>query len=253
MDHLYSDLGVRMIGDIDLLVIKTNYLKAAELIKELKYKTDAILYDDVHFRKHYPRLFRTDVPADIEIHHVPVNIQYSKQFNTELLFQNKKVISNRNNTFVSSNEHKLIHTFIHSQLSNKGHKRKTLGLRDLYDAHLLLKRVDNHSVLLQVEENVKAQHFFEYVNYLFNPEQTTLTDKLPNKFATNHEWFYNHPRWHRIYLRLIDFYELIIIRYLWRIIRTPFQKSSMRYLYVRLKDPKWYKMHFKGVRDSFRR
>ena len=92
MDNLYSDLGVRMIGDIDFLVQEKDYLKTAELIQELGYKTDAVLYDDVYFRKHYPRLFREDVLADIEIHHVPVNFAYTKQFNTELLFQNKKEI-----------------------------------------------------------------------------------------------------------------------------------------------------------------
>ncbi len=253
MDNLYSDLGVRMIGDIDFLVQEKDYLKTVDLILDLGYENQHKMYEDAKSFKHYPRLFRKDVPADIEIHRVPVNIQYSKQFHTDLLFQHKKAIKNRSNCFVSSDEHKLIHTFIHSQLSNKGHKRITLELRDLYDAQLLLKRVDVNSVLPQVEEKIKARDFFEYVNYLFNPEQISLSDKLPNNFAVRHQWFLNHSRWHRTYLNILNFYELIIIRYLWRIIRAPFQKSSMRYLYVRLKDPKWYKMHFKGVRDSFRR
>lgn len=253
MDNLYSDLGVRMIGDIDFLVQEKDYLKTAELILELGYENQHKMYDDAKTFKHYPRLFRKDVPADIEIHRVPVNIPFSKQFNSELLFQNKKEIPQINNCFVSSSEHKLIHTFIHSQLSNKGHQRKIVGLRDLYDTQLLLKRVDVESVLPKIEENKKARQFFEYANYLFISEQTTINykEKLPNKFATNHQWFFNHPRWHRIYLRLIDFYELIFIRYLWRIIRTPFQKSSFNYLKARLTDPEWYKMHFNGLKKSF--
>ena len=296
MDGLYDDIGVRMIGDIDFLVQEKDYLKTAELILGLGYENQHKMWDDAITFKHYPRLFRKDVPADIEIHRVPVNIPLSKQFNTELLFQNKKEIKQsinpllnssineinhlkdipgqttktRNllersgnpnlsgqpvtcNTFVSSNEHKLIHTFIHSQLSNKGYQRKIVGLRDLYDTYLLLKRVDLESVLPQIEENKKARQFFEYVNYLFISErnQVNSEQKLPNKFAANHQWFFNHPRWHRIYLTLIDFYELIIIRYLWRIMRVPFQKSSFIYLKTRLKDPEWYKMHFNELKKSF--
>ncbi len=253
MDELYDDIGMRMIGDIDFLVQEKDYLRTVDLILGLGYENQHKMYDDAKTFKHYPRLFRKDVPADIEIHRIPVNIPFSKQFNTELLFHNKKAIKSRNNTFVSSSEHKLIHTFIHSQLSNKGHKRKIVGLRDLYDTQLLLKRVDAESVLPQIEESKKARQFFEYVNYLFISEQTTtnLKEKLPNNFATQHQWFFNHPRWLRIYLTLIDFYELIFIRYLWRIIRAPFQKSSFNYLKARLKDPRWYRKHFNGLKKSF--
>ena len=253
MDGLYSDIGERMIGDIDFLVQEKDYLKTAELILELGYINEFVTYDDFQIMKHYPRLYRTNVPADVEIHRIPVREDYTKHFNTELLFHNKKAIKNRNNTFVSSNENKLIHTFIHSQLSNKGHQRKTVGLRDLYDTQLLLKRVDAESVLPKIEENKKARQFFEYVNYLFISErnQVSSEEKLPNKFAAKHQWFFNHPSWHRIYLNLIDFYKLIIITYLWRIMRAPFQKSSFNYLKARLSDPKWYKKHFNGLKKSF--
>ena len=253
MDGLYDDIGVRMIGDIDFLVQEEDYLKTAEILLNIGYENQFKMYSDVRTFKHYPRLFREDVPADVEIHRVPVNIPFSKQFNAELLFQNKKEIPKINNCFVSSNEHKLIHTFIHSQLSNKGHQRKTAGLRDLYDTQLLLNKVDVESVLPKIEENKKARQLFEYVNYLFIPEQTNVNykDNLPNNFAVNHQWFFNHPRWHRTYLTMIDFYELIIIRYIWRIVRAPFQKSSFNYLKARLSDPEWYKMHFNGLKKSF--
>ena len=85
LDNLYNDSGDRMIGDIDFLVQDKDYLKTVELIFELGYKNDSTVYGDVKAYKHYPRLYKKDVPADIEIHRVPVSIPFSKQFNTEVL------------------------------------------------------------------------------------------------------------------------------------------------------------------------
>jgi hypothetical protein len=253
MDNLYSDVGERMIGDIDFLVQEKDYLKTAELVLGLGYETDAVLYDDVHFRKHYPRLFRRDVPADIEIHHVPVNFAYAKQFNTELLFQNKKAINNRSNCFVSSNEHKLIHTFIHSQLSNEGFRFKQIGLRDLYDFYLLSQKVNTAEVIATIEEKEKAEVFYNYTQQLMSTGNNSLSsnNKRTKQFIAKHRYFQNHPRQHRYYISTLKLYDLIFIRYILRILKALFQKSSFKYIYNRLKDPKWYKKHFKGVRDSF--
>jgi len=254
LDNLYSDIGERMIGDIDLLVQEKDYLKAAELVMNLGYKSGFKNYENINTLKHYPRLYKEDVPADVEIHRLPVDFSFMEKFTTDMLFQDKLDVEKHVNAFAASNEHKIIHTFIHSQLDNKGFRNKTLVLRDLYDSFLLSKRVNTSQVLLQIEEKQKAQIFFEYTYYIFNSGiKKQVSINLPNKFAHQHQWFLNHPRWHRFYLRTLDAYELIIIRYLRRIITALFSKSSFRYLYVRLKDPDWYKIHFEGIKKIFRK
>ena len=251
MDNLYSDEGERMIGDIDFLVQKKDYKKTIELVKELNYNSDVKMYDGLTSMKHYPRLFRRDVPADVEIHLAPVNFAYTKQFNTELLFQNKKEITNRSNCFVSSNEHKLIHTFIHSQLSNKGYQFKQIGLRDLYDFYLLSQKVNTADVIATIEEKGKAEVFTNYVEYLMATGNNDNIDKKTKQFIARHQWFLNHPKQHHYYLNTLKLYELIFKRYLGKIILALFQKSAFNYIYVRLKDPKWYKRHFKGLKKNF--
>jgi hypothetical protein len=253
LDNVYSDPGDRMIGDIDFLVKEQDYLKTANLLMRLGYKHSSKIYWDINTAKDYPRLFKKDVPADIEIHRMPVDVKYSGQFNTELLFQNKKIIEGRKNSFVCSDEHKLIHTFIHSQLSNKGCQYNIVSIRDLYDAYLLSKKVDIESVLSKVEEKKKARIFFEYTSYLFNPgiNDKTSTIKIPNKYALRHEWYLNHPKWHRRYFTLLKLYELIFNRYLLVILKAPFQKNSMHYIYLKLKDPDWYKEHFSDIKKTF--
>lgn len=253
MDGLYSDLGERMIGDIDFLVQEKDYLKTIDLVKTLNYHSDVKMYDGLENWKHYPRLFRKDVPADVEIHVVPVDFPYAKKYNSEIIFQNKKQLNNYH-CYAPSNEHRIIHTFIHSQLSNKGHLHLTIGLRDLYDAYLLLKKVDVEAVISETEFPKKAQIFFEYVNYLFSPGQnrSKITNRATLKFIKRHQWFLNHPRQHHYYITTLKTYDLIFKRYLGKILRAPFQKSAFKYIYNRLKDPKWYAMHLKRLRDQFK-
>jgi hypothetical protein len=253
MDNLYSDSGVRMIGDIDFLVQEKDYLKTAELVMGLGYENQTKMWDDAKTFKHYPRLFRKDVPADVEIHRIPVRKTYTKQFNTELLFQNKKAINNKNNCFVSSNEHKLIHTFIHSQLSNQGYRFKKIGLRDLYDFYLLSQKVNTAEVIATIEEKEKAEVFYNYTQQLMSTGNNSLSsnNKRTKQFIAKHRYFQNHPRQHRYYINTLKLYDLIFIHYILRILKALFQKESFNHIYNRLKDPKWYKKHFKRVRDSF--
>ncbi len=47
-------------------------------------------------------------------------------------------------------------------------------------------------------------------------------------------------------------YELIIIRYIQRICKFIQNKKDRIYIFNRIKDPKWYKRHFKGVNELFK-
>jgi hypothetical protein len=121
LDGVYSDFADRMIGDIDFLVREKDYFKTAEVIKKLGYKQDEEkILVELNSLSHYPRLYRHDVPADIEIHRTPVLERYNKRFKSDIIFDKKKSIPVLQNCFVTCDSHKLIQTFIHSQLSNKG-------------------------------------------------------------------------------------------------------------------------------------
>jgi len=248
---LYPSPAHRMIGDIDILVQDKDFMPTATIIQTLGYKTESTGYDDPKELKDYPRMYREDIPADIEIHRVPVHLPFSGKFTTQQLFKDK-LPSGQTNAFIPSVQYRLIHTFIHSQLSNKGHLFYTPGLRDIYDAYLLSQQVNWREVLEQIEEKEKARVFFEYMDYLFGPEQdfSTITNKATLKYIRRHRWFMDHPRWHRLYVSSYKLYELIFIRYLKRIFSALFNKKDLRYIFNRLKDPAWYGKHFKGIREQ---
>ena len=253
-DGLYDDDGERMIGDIDFLVLKKDYNKAIEVCKNLGYKSEVKLFENEISWNHYPRLFRADVLADIEIHNTPVEFRYSDKFTTNRLFKEKQHSSGHVNFIVPSAEDRLIHVFIHSQLSNCGHACKTIGLRDLYDAWLLSQRVNWEEAINQIEEKEKARTFFEYMEYLFSPDQdlTQVNNKSTLRYIKRHHWFLNHPGWHRLYVKSYMLYVLLFTRYLKRLFSALYNKSDRKYIFNRLKDPKWYKRHFKGVNELFK-
>ena len=142
IDGIYSDIGERIIGDIDFLVPEKDYLVAAELFKNEGYVIcfpDAVNTD--HKRHHhYPRLWKKDVAADLEIHWSPVIEKYSFRFGADLVLRDKKGVAGYPGCYVLADDHKLILSFIHSQLTNHGHALGIESLRDVNDTYCFSKR-----------------------------------------------------------------------------------------------------------------
>lgn len=250
LDGLYANSGDRMIGDIDFLVQDKDFLKTTDLIQKLGYKTDEKIYDDIKSLKDYPRLYRNDVPADIEIHRLPVIPKYSKVFSPEVIFKEKKQIPGKINCFVPSDKHKLIHTFIHSQLSNKGYKLKMAPLRDLYDSFLLLQSVNMEEVLAGIEEKQKAKIYFDFVSILSTDQSEfeNLNSKSKEYF-NQHNWFMNHPKLHHFYIKFYQVEHVVVNR----VFKAFFSKSVFKNLFVRISDREWWKKRFlKGLNEHLK-
>lgn len=249
LDDLYAEKADRMIGDIDFLVREEDFLPAVEIALKLGYKTEIEVYDDIRTLKDYPRLYRDDVPADLEIHRLPVIPEYADWFGPELVFNEKKQIPDKTNCYVPSDKHKLIQNFIHSQLANKGHEHRLISLRDLYDCHLLLKKVNTHDVLNEIKEKEKAEIYFDFILSLVNNNRNfDNLNKKSNDFITKHYWFLNHPRTHYFYIKYFKIRDLITNRFL----KAFFDKTVFRNLYVRFSKPEWWKKRlFKGLKEYF--
>jgi hypothetical protein len=174
IDGIYSDMGERIIGDIDLLVPEGGYLKAVELAKAIGYENHWGEPRNPEKLKHYPGLYRADVPADIEIHRLPVVPEYLKHFNSEMIFAQKTAVEGHAGCFVAGINHKIIQNFIHSQLSNAGDRLGVVSLRDVYDLYCFSKRADLQKTIQD------APYRQKYINYLKISEQ--ILD-LPGRFC----------------------------------------------------------------------
>jgi len=254
LDGLYEDPGERLMGDIDMLVTEENYLKTAEILMDSGYENHFRFFSDVKMLKHYPRLFKKDVPADVEIHRLPVNTEYAKVFSSELLFSLKKRIPKKTNCYVPDDIHKLVHNFIHGQLSNSGYRFRHISLRDFYDLYLLSKRTKPAKALPYIEEKNKAAGYF-----LFCAKMSGLGDgffSTENKKAERHAkrviWALERPRFSHCAKTIMKLNDLVFKRYLSRVLKATWQHSSRQYIRRRLSDPHWYKLHVKGLRKYFR-
>ena len=131
--------------------------------------------------KHYPRLWKEDVAADLEIHRVPVSQKYAAHFSSEIVQQSKKEVSGFPGCYVLCDGHKVTLNFIHSQLSNSGHRLGIVSLRDIYDLYCFSKRVD----LLQIAQVTPyPQKYLAYCDITYKlfglpiSDKQTLTSKV---------------------------------------------------------------------------
>ncbi|MCX6238359.1 MAG: nucleotidyltransferase family protein [Bacteroidia bacterium] len=168
IDGIYSDIGERIIGDIDFLVPENIFLKAAELFKNEGYQICRPTNEPIDQMKHYPRLWKKDVAADIEIHRLPVTKKYSTNFNADHVLKFKKVVLGHPGCYVLRDNHKVIQSFIHSQLANTGHALGVVSLRDVYDLYCFSKRVDLKKIPQAAPFRQKCIAYFKLSEKLLN-------------------------------------------------------------------------------------
>ena len=140
LEGLYDDIAERMVGDIDFIFSKEDYIKAIDILTKNKYskviKTD---YDFPSF-KHYPRLQKQNKITAVEIHKELLLEKYADEFNYCLIKKDTQII---NNLKVMSFENQLSLSIIAKQINDKGFYFKNISLRNAYDVFLLSKKTDS--------------------------------------------------------------------------------------------------------------
>lgn len=245
LDELYSSNGERMMGDIDLLVSDEEYLQTAEILENEGYTHHNPSFFDVMDMTHYPRLFKIDVPVDVEIHRLPVPPNYLKLYNTQIIDQEKvKVNKPGFSCYVLSNKHKIIHNFIHSQLSNKGHGNGFVPLRDLYDLYLMSHREKISETMSHIYFKNKAISYFLFAGRVLN-----LPDFFNNSknlifywFCAKHDLFLKAPVLYRINKSLLYMADRIY-DYIVQLIKLIYSRDMRRSLKRRLSSRYWYENH----------
>ena len=114
LDGLYSDVGERILGDIDFLVPEKNYLAAGKIMEKGGYKNIITkkIYYALESLKHYPRLAHPQFPAVIEIHR-ELTESYLNWFNPKIVDSGKKEVDSLGGCYVLCDQHKIILNFVH--------------------------------------------------------------------------------------------------------------------------------------------
>ena len=253
LDGLYNDTGERMMGDIDFLVPEKDYLVAAELLRKEGYLADCPTYLDVTGLKHYPRLYKQGVPADLEIHRIPVAEKYQSWFNPEIIFKEKKAVSSLEGCYVLSEKHNIIHNFIHSQLGHGGSISGIISLRDVYDLYLLSKRSEVNLTIADIKTKQRAIAYFVYAGKTFDlPGRFYPTGNLTSWILIKkHDLNYRSKAFYTIYRTVTYVIQRIIIGFSSQIFQSIYNKKMRQSVLNRLINLQWYRAHLDSYKGFF--
>lgn len=252
LDGLYLDIGERMVYDIDILVEEDKMLNAAEILLSAGYKTQKDFNPKAYpSTMHYPILLKEDEVTGVELHRLPVQYHYLKSFSSKQAFETRKRASNERSIWVMSDENKLIHNFIHSQLMHNGHYHADVSLRNLYDMLLLGQREDVSTVFGNYKyHKAKTSAYLTLMNKVFGLPST----QGPSRSLTTRLFLARHSQTLRLSRRKLAAYHFVItafIKYVALPFRTFFDRNARNYVFSRLGNRHWYKQHFDAYRRKF--
>ena len=239
---IYEDIGERMVGDIDFIFSKEDYLKAITILREFGYsEVHKYKYYFPGANKHYRRLQKKNSIAAIEIHKDFLDIKkYSNEFNYSFVEKDTQFI---NGTNVLSYANKLNLSIIANQINQSGFYYKTMALRNAYDVFLLSKKTNakdavNTSYKLTNPLNcflAACYEVFDRVDSLGYNKATKITLYLRdfNNQFTNPKPTKRNPIFNKIYLFIKSSSKILYksIKY----------KEYRVWLFNVLTDKDWYK------------
>lgn len=245
LDGLYSNVGERIMNDIDFLVPEKDFLLAVQLLKNAGYSSDYPAYWNVESLKHYPGLFKADVPANVEIHRIPVDQAYQSWFNPEIIAKGKKATSTLDGCYVLSDRHNIILNFIHGQLHHKGHFSGIVSFRDIYDLYLLSKRFELKQTLPDIKTKQKAIAYFVFAGKAFGqPEMFYPGKNLSSRILSKkHDLNLGSPTFYHTNRYVVFFTEQIFVKYMGQIFDSFHSKKVRQSLFRRISNRQWYTDH----------
>lgn len=130
IDNLYDDIGLRMIGDIDIIVSKNDVEIAASTLNKIGYKS-GISYKFKQMR-HLPRFISKKSIFSIELHTDLLVLNKSKELTAQ------EYIYNQSNQDINN----LKLCILNHQINDYGYIKATINYRTMYDFNLLVQKVD---------------------------------------------------------------------------------------------------------------
>ncbi|SDH01625.1 nucleotidyltransferase family protein [Winogradskyella thalassocola] len=173
----YKDNGERMVGDIDILVEKSEVHNAFDILKNSGYnKTFGFAYKKKDFR-HLDRLISDNELAAIELHSELLNKTHWPLMNMEFILNSKKII----NTIAIPNTHYLSqHLILSWQLNDKGLYYNIISLKSIYDLLSIGTHKDNN-IIQNMMNSKYGQSYLELAKYYF-PEFSDITSNNYMKY-----------------------------------------------------------------------
>ena len=238
-----------MVGDIDFIFSKEDYPKAIAILYKNGYErtvksTGKIDHSDIMFAKHYPRLFKKENIAAVEVHKEYLIEKHIGEFNYKNTHQSTQTI---NGVRVLSYANKVNLTIVANQINDRGYHYKTIGLRNAYDVFLLSKQTVAGIAMGSLQTLKEPLECFVATTFeVFNRPKSLqyISTKATTIFLKRFQTQFSNPAKTKRKHRTLKIKILLQIRLeiLWEAV---FDRKTRIWLFYRLSDPKWYQEKWK--------
>jgi Uncharacterised nucleotidyltransferase len=132
---IYSDPGVRIMSDIDILVGREEIAPSVQALQQLGYRADADERGDYPAEHHqYAPLFRPGDYAKLEIHRSLMEMPFEAILPAQMARAGAEPLEVDGARMQAlSPTHRILHNIIHSQLVDMNHVDGTIALRSLHE------------------------------------------------------------------------------------------------------------------------
>ena len=253
LDGLYDDIGERQVGDIDILVVEYDLVRAAEILI-LKGYVPIVKFDpnSLKINRHYPRLINNDKMAAVELHRQVFISSFFKTMDIELFFKTVRMLNMPCKAAVLSDFHQIVLNILNVQVNDKGHYYGKVFFRQIYDLLLLSGR----------ESPLDAVKAYGVSFHRMNVN-LALADQLlghPGSLSFQSNWRTKLFLW-RVYYKIDHsgwshfsngFLYLLFrfgnsVNYIFRAI---YDRNIRRSIFNRIGNPKWYLDHLKSYKSK---
>jgi hypothetical protein len=154
--ELYESPGIRVLGDVDILIPEKKLAVATQIMLDHGYSYTPILHKEiVKEHKHLPAFIHDDQPVAIEIHRYPVALKYNGWVNYESAWKDStKVLLKTGTVVLPTPEFRLLHNFCHCQLGDRGYVKAYINARQMLEWVTLRDRYEKEFNWLSIQERV---------------------------------------------------------------------------------------------------
>ena len=165
VSSIYKEtLGIRMVGDIDILIANDQILKAKSLMEDYGYKPQILLFKpNLRNKRHLDRMINKKKIFAVELH---LTISDKIKLDCHKLINSRKIL---NNIFIPKPIDLLYHTVINFQLNDHGSLKAGFHLRTLFDVVNisntktdLIKQVPNSLHVRKIQVVLKNLNIIDY-------------------------------------------------------------------------------------------
>lgn len=172
----YTDLGERMLGDIDLLVEENQMHTCYQLLIDNGYTGTSQGLTARHFDfKHLPRLQSDSKLAAVEVHKKVLSKPYGGILDPNKILKQKNHI---HNTYVPSNDHLLFHTIMNFQANDLGYRYSRISFKSIYDL-LILNKMHNYNISNMLKPSY-FEHYFSIGKIFFEDFKDYRSNRFIN-------------------------------------------------------------------------